>query len=161
MSPIWIDFTVKSVFYTVIICFQKCSTVYRCTIPSGKDNYIHSSACIRCLSVVFHILLSSIAPRVLKSSAGCQCCMPSGLALANDVPREEWWDSNPTVLITFQCWCPSKFVTLMFLALITFLCHITSRQNNTYLFSFPLFLGFFYLSFDISYLREGRDLYEA
>lgn len=62
----------------------------------------------------------------------------SGLALANDIPREEWWDNNPALLITLQGWHILKVIQLHDHAVsscYTFLCCMTSGENITYCFS--------------------------
>lgn len=141
------DFTVKLVFYAVIICF------YSRRVPQYTDvkyllskiTYIpqHASGVYQWYSPFFcQVWLQECFKAQQAASVACSNSS-SGLPLANDLHREEWWDNNPTVPITLQCWCLLIFVSLMFLALITFLCHTTSRKNNTHIFFLPRISGIF------------------
>lgn len=85
--------------------FKKGSVLCRSKIPYCEDNYIHPSGFI---SVFLHPFVKcgpQDISKPLRLPVLCAGETSSGLTLTNGVPREEWWDNNPTVLNALWCWC--------------------------------------------------------
>lgn len=71
--------------------------------PYCEDSYIHPSGFI---SVCLHSFVKCGPKGVSKPRKLPVLCAgetSSGLTFANGVPREEWWDNNPTVLSALWC----------------------------------------------------------
>lgn len=121
-----------------LLLFRKSSTLCRCKVPSWEeDNYMCSSGVYQCFSTSFFEAWPQGCFKAQQAACVVYWWVMLRTALVNGIPER-----NGGTIIQ-QCsslpdadifWKYFDFLIVTFLAVTSFLCHMTSRENITYSF---------------------------